>query len=751
MDSSTSPKNTIRLRIEGMTCGSCVARVERALRGVDGVEHARVNLATGMALIEWAGSNDIRQQLIEAVRQSGYDADTARPGDRSTATDEITHVARLREHRQAVWQSLATAVPIMALHWSAPWLQSGHAAGYVWPQAMQAILLAMMLGSAAGAPILAGGLRALLHRSANMDLLVSMGVSVAFVAGVTELITAAPHSDHLHAASMILLLVNVGRYIELRARRQALSAVSALARFMPATAQLVTEDGVHEVPIERIRLGDRVRMAQDTVVAVDGVIREGRAAIDESAVTGESMPRDKGTGDEVFAGAIVRDGLITVTATRIGSESAIGRILRAVEEAQSGKTDMQRIADRVAGVFVPIVLALALLTGIGVGFSATWDWGEGIRRAVAVLVIACPCAMGLATPIAVIVATGAAAKLGILVRDAAALESAGRIDCLLLDKTGTLTAGQPCVVDVVPPGGRGRAVSDGFVEKDVLQLAASAEQFAQHPLARAIVQEARSRNIPLLGPTAFVNEAGRGVRTELNQDVVRVGSLAYLSDSGVDLAEIRGVAEQLSENGRTVVAVGRNDRCVGLIALMDDIRPHAVQAVQEIRNLGVQIAMLTGDQEVTARAVGHRLAIPEVLAGLSPSDKLAEVQRRRKQGRRIGFVGDGINDAPALTAADVGITFASATDAAVGAAAITIVHDDLRRLPTVITLARRSVRIIRQNLFWAFFYNIVAIPLAALGCVPPAYAAGAMMISSITVVLNSLRLRRLDVHMAGLR
>lgn len=738
-----SPPRTLRLRIEGMTCGSCVARVERALQNVPGVARARVNLATQTASVECNGAHDVRKQLIDAVRAAGYDADTARAGDRAASADDKTYAARLREQKQAVWQSLAAAVPIMAIHWLAPVVQSGHRGGHIWPQAIQTLLLAMMMLSSAGAPILIGGFRALIHRSGNMDLLVSLGVSVAFVAGIVELVTAAPHSDHIHAAAMILLLVNVGRFLELRAKHEAVSAVSALARFMPQSAQLVTDAGVKEVAVEQIRQGDRVRVAQDTVVPVDGVIVEGHAAVDESAVTGESLPQAHGPGDEIPAGAIVREGLLTLEAVRVGTDSAIGRILRAVEEAQSGKTRMQRLADRVAGVFVPIVVLIAALTLTGCLWADSLGWAEGIRRAVAVLVIACPCAMGLATPTAVMVATGAAARLGILVRDAAALETAGRVDAVLLDKTGTVTTGRPSVSEIHPAPERAGDSPGRSSEDALLQLAASAEQYSQHPLARALVNAVKERGLELLEPESFANEAGLGVRAEMGKRVVRAGSLAFLEKNGVDTTPIADAIERITAGGSTVVVVAKDDRCLGAIGLSDEIRPHAEEAIVEIRKLGVSVAMLTGDNERTAAGVAARIGVDEFRAELTPEDKLGEVLRRRSEGERTAFVGDGINDAPALAAADAGVTFASATDVAVGAAAITIVHDDLRRLPLVITIARRSVHVIKQNLFWAFFYNTVAIPLAAVGQIPPGYAAGAMMLSSITVVLNSLRLRRL--------
>ena len=750
----------IRLRIEGMTCGGCVARVERALQSVDGVARARVNLTTEVATVEAAKTAPNRQALIEAVRRAGYDADTFRSGDAATTGLDRTHSERLRQQKQALGQAIAMAVPIMGLHWLAPILQSHDGGGHVWPHGLQALLCTLLLFSSAAAPILVGGLRAVLHRSPNMDLLISLGVCVAYVSGAVNLLRGGPDAAEFDAAAMILTFINLGRYLELRAKHDASTAISALVRRMPATAQLVTPDGIQEARIERLKPGDKVRIAQDTVVPVDGTVVEGEGAVDESAVTGESIPRHRRAGDPVVAGSIVREGLLTVEATLVGAESTMGRIIRAVEEAQSGKTRMQRIADRVAGVFVPIVIFLAAVTLVGTHGLAGSDWATAIQRAVAVLVIACPCAMGLATPTAVMVATGTAALDGILIRDAAALETAGRLDWMFLDKTGTLTTGSPTVQDVI---------GVGLGADDLLRFAACAEQHSQHPLARAIVTEAKRRGLPLVDPSEFENRAGQGVRAKINSQTVHVGSVSYLecvleplSPTGgegrvrglsdallranrIGLDSIDEIVRRFAAAGQTVVLVAVDSRCVGAIGVADAVRPYAREAVAALNRLGVLTAMLTGDHPQTAAAVARAAGISEVHAAMTPEGKLAEIRRRQEAGACVGVVGDGINDAPALAAADVGITFGSATDVALGAADITIVHDRLDRLPTIITLARRSVRIIKQNLFWAFFYNLAAIPLAATGRVSPGIAAAAMMFSSISVALNSLRLRRLHV------
>ncbi len=728
---------TYQLHIEGMSCGGCVATVERALQSIEGVTGARVNLTTETATIEVAEQPPRRSDLIEAVRRAGYDAQTSRPSDRVLTGLERTHAATLRQHKQALAQAVGLGLPVVALHWLAPVLRGDSPGGDIWPVAIEALLCATLLASSAGAPILVGAIRAVAYRTPNMDLLIGMGVSVAFVASVVSLVTGAVEASHFPAVAMIIGFITLGRYFEVRAKRDASAAISALVRRMPTTAQLVTPDGTKQIPVERLAPGDRVRVPADTIVPVDGQVVEGEAAVDESPVTGESSPRHRRVGDLVPAGCVVREGLITVEATRVGSDSTMGRIIKAVEQAQSGKTRMQRLADGVAGVFVPIVIALAVITLAGTSLWADADWSTAITRAVAVLVIACPCAMGLAAPTAVLVATGNAALQGILVRDAAALEAAGRVDVMLLDKTGTLTTGTPSVQEVLQvPGG-----STSFDEGQILNLAASAEQYSQHPIARAIVAEAGERGLSPTEPSTFSNQPGRGVTAKVNGQTVRVGSAGFHRESGIELSAAQDRIEALGQRGRTVVLLAVNGRCVGLIGVTDRIRPHAAEAVKALSDLGVSLAMLTGDRGETARAVADAVGIDEIHSQMTPEQKLEQVGDRRASGRRVAFVGDGINDAPALAAADVGITFASATDVAAGAADVTILHDDLRRLPSVIKLARQSVRIIKQNLFWAFFYNAAAIPLAAFGHVRPGIAAAAMMFSSITVVLNSLRLR----------
>ena len=615
------------------------------------------------------------EDLIVAVRHAGYDAERARAGGSSMSTLDATQAATLRQQRQAMVQAIGLALPIILLELFAPTLQSSQAGGHVWWRVIQAILCTLLVLSPAGGPILIGGVRAIIYRSPNMDLLITLGVSAAYLSSIVSIIVPGSTAHHFQAVAMILAFINVGKYFETRAKREASGAVGALARRMPKTAMRVRNGEVETIPLESIELGDH---PADTIVPVDGKVIEGSAAIDQSAITGESVPVARAAGDAVLAGGVVRDGTITIEATAVGSETAMGAIIRAVEDAQTTKTKMQRIADRVAGVFVPIVVAVAAVTFLvwaifGAGAA------PGLRAAIAVLVIACPCAMGLATPTAVLVATGSAALRGILVRDAATLEAAGGIDVVLFDKTGTLTTGSPTVVEIF------HTADD---ERSVIRLAASAEQFSQHPLGRAIVAKAKELDIALCDPSSFESEAGFGVAATIDEQAVLVGSHAFMKRRKIDLATVTERVEKMASGGQSLVLVAVDGSIAGVIGLTDTVRLSAKPAVEELRRVGVAAEMISGDHAATARSVAASLGIDRVTADTLPEDKLAEVRRRRDEGHRVAFVGDGINDAPALAGADVGIAFAAGTDVAVAAADITLVSSDLALVPEAIRIAR---------------------------------------------------------------
>lgn len=737
MDSSTTPNpdgtpDELHLHIDGMTCGSCVARVERALRNVPNVRHVAVNLATAAARVQ-VDSQAATEPLIAAVRNAGYGATIDR-GTWSAGLELTAARMRLERHRRTTaltWAASGWAV-ILALSTLAPPVG-------IWRFA-PGLVCAVLLVCPAGRTVLAGGLRALRHAAPNMDALVTIGVGTAFAASACSLLFGETALRYFDTVGMILMFISAGKLLEAIARDEAGRSVADLVGQMPRVSTCLRDGEWQETPIDSLLPGDRVRVVPDGVVPVDGRIVKGAAALDESMMTGESIPKHRTETDTILGGTIVREGVVEVVATGVGRETALGRIIQAVAEAQMGKTNMQRLADRVAGVFVPIVIACAIATAafwlLTAEHAGDWDWA--LRCAVAVLVIACPCAMGLATPTAVLVATGRGAKAGILVRSPAALEAAGRADIVLFDKTGTLTTGTPVVEKVYDEPVRPETLN----EKQLLQLAASAEQYSTHPLGKAILAKAREWCLDLIEPTSFEVETGRGVRASIGERAVLVGSASWVHGVGVDISTVQERIEQSAALGRTVAVVAVDGVCAGIIALGDQVRPDAAATISMLTGAGCKVGMVTGDSPETARAVAAQVNIPSVFAAMLPEDKHAQVRRLQQKGQTVAFVGDGSNDAPALAAADVGIAFAAGTDLANVAADITLVGNDLRTVAAAIQLSRQSLRIIKQNLFWAFFYNLLALPAAAMGVIPPGLAAAAMMFSSISVVLNALRLRK---------
>ena len=779
---SVSRGSEVHLRIIGMTCGGCVQRVETALRRVPGAGEPVVNLLAETATVPLREEAD-RKALIEAVRAAGYDAEIVAGGrqvvDRMASDADSRET--LRRHRQGLIQAVGLALPIMALD---------HGMHVLWGHAfdrqltaryMQLILLVMLGLSPGAAPIIAGGLRSLVKRVGNMDLLVTMGVLTAFASSVWGVFVARdPAFIHIDAAAMILALVCVGRYLEARAKARAAAAMRSLAKHAPRTA-LVRRDGEWKpTPVERIEIGDEIAVPEYEPVPVDGDVVEGPAAVDESLMTGEAMPVQRGVGDRVLGGSMVTQGRIVIRATATGARSTLGRIMELVYKSQTSTTPAQRMADRLAGVFVPIVLAIAVATLAGwLALRGLSTASSAVRSAAAVLVVACPCALGLATPTVVMVAMGRAALRGILVRDAATLEAAGRVATVVWDKTGTLTAGRPSLARMT--------VSPGHDENELLRVAAGAEQFSSHPLAKAVVAEARQRGIAIPDAQEFRVVAGSGVIATIDGKKIAVGKSTGETSGEREFANLEprrapaspspqpspvegeGVSARFAweqeattrENEpMTTVGVWINDERVGSMEFRDAIRPSAREAVERLRGLGIENAMLTGDSRAAALAVAREAGIDEsrVFAEVMPEAKVRHIRslrsgnsrvskagqesiHARSGARRIAMVGDGINDAPALAAADVGIAFAAGAQLASDAAGIQLIGSTPMLVADAVALARAARRIIRQNLFWAFFYNVLMIPLAATGRLSPAWAAGAMMISSLTVVLNALRLR----------
>jgi Cu+-exporting ATPase len=715
----------VTLELGGMTCASCALTIEKALSSVPGVASAAVNFAAERARVR--GQVD-PAALVRAVRAAGYGA-TVRSA--AALAPDGRHADEARRQRRLALVSATLTAPLMVLsmwHLGAPW----------WLEAA----LATVVTFVCGAQFFAVAGRKLLHGSANMDTLVALGALAAWGYSLSLALASAHAHTYFETAAMIVTLILVGRWLEARAKGRAGQAIRALLSLAPKRARRLENGAEVEIDAAALRVGDRVVVRPGEQIPTDGVVRDGRSAVDESMLTGESLPVERGPGDAVAGATMNQHGALVVEATRVGADTALMQIVRLVEEAQGSKAPIQRVADRVAGVFVPIVLLLAAAT-----FVAWWAVGAGaataLLPAVAVLVIACPCAMGLATPTAIMVGTGRAAEHGILIRDAASLERAQAIGVVVLDKTGTLTMGRPALVEV-------RTVGD-LSEEKVRHFAAAAEKRSEHPLGQAV-----ARALPdAPDPTAFEAVVGDGVVATVEGRAVVVGTPRLFAAQQIDTAPADGARAALETDGRTAVLLAVDGRVQAVLGIADEIKPHARAAVSRLRALGLDVWLVTGDHRATALAVARAVGIAEtnVRAETRPDGKAAEIARLRSGGKLVAMVGDGINDAPALAAADVGIALGTGTDVAMQAAPVTLLGGDLHGVADAIALSRATLRVIRMNLFWAFGYNVAAIPIAALGLLAalggPMLAAGAMALSSVSVVMNSLRLRRFRFAAVG--
>ncbi len=723
------------LAVGGMHCASCVARVEGALAGVPGVREARVNLATERASVVVDPARVDQAALTRAAASAGYTVRRAEltPGAGAEA------LRRGRAAQVASWRNRLAAGVVL----TAPLVVLGyapvHSLGLRTPVGWVMLPLATALQVYLGGPYLLGAWNRLKQRSSNMDTLIALGTSTAYGYSLYQLLAGDPHQAHYFMdAGIILTLITLGKYLEVRSKGSAGAAIERLLDLAPKTARVVRDGSEAEVELAAVRRGDLVRVRPGETVPVDGVVIEGDSSVDESMLTGEATPVDKRPGDRVTGATLNGDGTLLVEAQRLGSESALEGIVRMVRDAQGSKAGVQRLADRVSSYFVPAVLAVAALTLLGWGLLEGWQ--AGLLNAAAVLIIACPCALGLATPMAVAVATGRGARAGLLVREASAFERMDTLTAVVLDKTGTVTEGRPSVTDVHVPSGR---EAD---RKTLLRLAAAAESGSEHPIARAL---APYRD-PADRVTGFQAVRGAGVRAKVDGQTVLVGSDRFLTDSGVNPARLADAALVWEGEAKTVLRVAAGGLALGAIALADTLKPHAGAVVRALGRSGADVYLVTGDNAQTARAVAAALGIPSnrVFAGVSPEGKAAKVTELRARGVRVAMVGDGLNDAPAIAAADVGIALGTGTDLAKGVADVVIATGDLRAVPRALRLGRATLTAIRQNLLWAFLYNVLGIPLAATGYFGeygPMIAALAMSLSSVTVVARSALLARLDL------
>jgi Cu+-exporting ATPase len=729
MTSASNTLNEWSFPVEGMTCASCVARVERSLRAVPGVQNAEVNLATEAATVQADRSVPV-EALAAAVEKAGYHAGPA--VDASAPSPNATRVPAL----PAWWPvalsaalSLPLVLPMLGALFGAEWMLPG------WLQ----LALATPVQFGLGARFYRAGWKALKAGSGNMDLLVALGTSAGYGLSVYELLVHGEHGMaplYFEASAVVITLVLLGKWLEARAKRQTTEAIRALNALRPTTARVRRDGAERELPIERVALGDVVVVRPGERIPVDGQVLEGDSHADESLITGESLPVAKHPGDKVTGGAVNAEGLLVVRTTAVGAETTLARVVRLVESAQAKKAPVQRLVDRVSAVFVPVVLGIALVTLLGWGLG-TGQWEMALLRAVAVLVIACPCALGLATPTAIMAGTGVAAQHGILIKDAEALELAHGVSVVAFDKTGTLTEGKPQLVAQLPAQGDAHGL---------LALAAAIQSQSEHPLARAVVQAAQHEGVAWPAARQARAFPGRGVGAEVQGRELRLGSTRWMQELGVETGAFASRAQQLQAEGRTVSWVAdttaQPPQLLGLLAFGDAPKARSAQAVHALQAQHIRTVLVSGDNRGSAEGIARLLGIAEVRAEVLPEDKAGIVAQLKAGGSRVAMVGDGINDAPALAAADVGIAMGTGTDVAMHTAGITLMRGDPALVADAIDISRRTYAKIRQNLFWAFVYNVVGIPLAAFGLLSPVVAGAAMALSSVSVVTNALTLKR---------
>ncbi|QIK37591.1 copper-translocating P-type ATPase [Caldichromatium japonicum] len=749
---------SLLLQIGGLRCAGCVTRLEKSLRALPGVLEVAVNLATGSAEIRYLPTNLTAARMIHQIRTLGY---TAELTESSESVADQAEGAEQRALGGDLLLAAALSLPLLAITMGPMiWHKLAGVMETLAPSAVWGWVECLLAAPGvfwAGRRFWQRGVKELVQGTPEMDGLVVLGSGTAFGYSLFVLILPQafpPGAAHRYfeSAAMIITLILLGRLLEARAKGRAADAIRALAALRPQSAHLLTDAGETEVPVDTLIPGDVLWVRPGERIPVDGVVIAGQSTLDESMLTGEPMPVAKGVGDSLFAGTLNQTGALKYRVTRTGADSVLGQILKLVQTAQASKPPIQRLADRIASVFVPAVLAIAALTLVG------WlVWGpaldQAVIAAVSVLVIACPCALGLATPIAILVASGRAAELGILLREGAALESLARIETIAFDKTGTLTQGRPELVGIQ---------TFGIDEAQALALAASVEQCSEHPLARAIVAAARERHLTLIEPQSFRSEPGCGISASVDDRAIAVGSPAWLKQLGVDLGAVSAqpsaptsASDAAPADGQTINALptsllylAQEQRLLACFAFSDPLKPESQEAVARLKAQGLNVALLTGDSPVVAESVAQVLGIAEVHAGLLPADKAAWIARLQAKGRRVAFVGDGINDAPALAQAEVGIAIGTGTDIAIESGEVILMRGDPRGVPSAVILARRTLRTIQVNFFWAYGYNVLLIPVAAGALYPltgwlldPMLAAAAMSLSSLFVVFNSLRLR----------
>ena len=781
----TTTREKVTIPVKGMTCAACQARVQRTLQGKPGVIDASVNLMLKNAAVTYDPQMISPMALVEAIRETGYGAELAAQDQTSFEEQEAQDRAQEEEYRELRYKAslsgvlglvaMVLSMPLMGaagmdvhgpvadpfMRWAMESMTPAIRAAVPWlftftPRVLSYTLLALTLLVIgwAGRHFYVRAWSAFRHHSADMNTLIAVGTGAAFLYSVLATVApefflsrGVPPDLYYEAVIMIIALILTGNALEARAKRQTSAALRGLVELQPRTARVVRDGAEKDIPIEDVQTDEIVIVRPGERIPVDGEIISGASAVDESMLTGESLPVEKHQGDRLIGGTINRTGAFRYRATTLGSDSVLAHIVKLMRDAQGSRAPIQKLADQVSGIFVPIVLSLAIATFVI--WFVTADQASAMRAfaaAVAVLIIACPCAMGLAVPTAVMVATGKGAERGILIKGGEALQRAGEINTVLLDKTGTITEGRPTVTDMVP------VLGSQWSEKDLVRLVASLEASSEHPLAEAIVRYAQEQSLTLEATESFQSVTGQGATGIVQGVALTVGNEALMSDYAVDLTAMKEDAERLASEGKTPMYIAINGQLAGMIAVADPIKPTSREAIQQLNRLGLTVVMLTGDHPRTAEAIARQAGIDHVVAGVLPEGKVAEVRRRQQAGEVVAMVGDGINDAPALAQADVGFAIGTGTDITLEASDVTLMRNDLHGVASAILLARRTMWTMKQNLFWAFAYNVVGIPVAAGILYPvfgillsPILASAAMAFSSVSVVANSLRLRRARV------
>jgi Cu+-exporting ATPase len=733
---------SIELPITGMTCASCVRNVERAISKTNGVLDVNVNLANERAVVTYIPGTVRRSDIVKAVENSGYGVVNAGSDADLEDAEQAARAAEINRQKFLVLFGAFFTLPLFIFSMTRDFAMAGTLPewGWImwggWPFIFG--ILATPVQFVVGKQYMVGAYKSARNRTTNMDTLIAMGslsaylYSVVVLLGIALSIEALEGHVYFETAAMILTLITTGKLLEARAKGRTSEAIKKLMGLKPSTALLLREGKEVEVAINDVVVGDTLVVLPGTRIPVDGTVIEGHSAVDESMLTGESLPVSKRVGSEVIGATVNKQGRLVIEAARVGSETALAQIIRLVQQAQGSKAPIQRVADQVSGVFVPVVIGLALITFLGWYFLSDIGFTESMIHMVAVLVIACPCALGLATPTAIMVGTGKGAEMGILFKNSESLETAKRLQAVALDKTGTITRGEPGVTDVI--------TANGYSESDLLRIAASAERGSEHPLGQAIVKMALDAGHSLSSPDQFEAESGRGIRASVDGQIVLVGSPRYMSEQGIS-PDLDGEVTRLQAQARTAILVATDGELAGVIGIADTVKAGSLEAIEMLKALGLEVVMITGDNQATAEAIAHSIGIDRVLAEVLPGDKADAVRRLQDGGQVVAMVGDGINDAPALAQADVGIAIGTGTDIAMEASDVTLMSGDLRGVARAVQLSKFTMRAIYQNLFWALIYNTILIPVAMLGLLVPMLAAGAMAFSSFFVVSNSLRLK----------